>query len=164
MLISNSAQFMAEMNVKLAQLVENVMQRLLIELGNIIDENIYNYPSKGSWHGRTGEFKDSWDYSVPTYEFGMITSILSNSNFKFTWDNHRDTLSHGNFWNPLTTQAMDEILNDSCGGGMNFPIRNTYYWDKFESFLNVNFENIVMQESQKLGFPLEQGQIGYIFK
>ena len=63
MLISNSAQFIVEMNVKLAQLVENVMQRLLIELGNIIDENIYNYPSKGSWDGRTGEFKDSSSYA-----------------------------------------------------------------------------------------------------
>ena len=166
MLISNSAQFMTVMNAKVTELIERVMNRIWVELGNIIEERIYSrdYPYTDNWHGRTNQFKDSWNYDTPHYDMGMIMSTLRNDNFNFKWNSDRDEWAHGNGLSPLTVQALDEILNDKCGGGMNFPVRNTYYWDEFERYLSINFDRIVMEEGRAIGLPLTYGQISYIFK
>src|SRR5574344_156405 len=111
MLISNSAQFMTVMNAKVTELIERVMNRIWVELGNIIEEKIYSrdYPYTDGWNGRTGEFKDSWNYDTPHYDMGMIMSTLRNDNFNFTWNSDRDEWAHGNGLSPLTVQALDEI-------------------------------------------------------
>ena len=167
MLISNSAQFMTVMNAKVTELIERVMNRIWIELGNIIEEKIYSrdYPYTDNWHGRTNEFKDSWNYDTPHYDMGMIMSTLRNDNFSFTWNSNRDEWSHGNSWNPLTVQALDEILNDRQGGeNFGFPALQSHYWDEFQRYLSINFDRIVMEEGRAIGLPLTYGQISYIFK
>ena len=162
MLISNSAQFISVVNTRLQVALSGIMQRLLEELQLIIDEDIYSYPSpNGAWHGRTGQFRESWGYDVPYYDSNMLMSVLSNQGFAFTWNTERDTVSHGNFSDPLTVQAMNEVLNDKCGSGMNFPIHNTHYWDNYLRFLSVNFERIALEECHRAGLPVENSPFGY---
>ena len=161
MLISNSAQFVSAVNARLEVALNGIMQRLLIELQATMDEDIYSYVSEGSWHGRTNQFRESWDYDVPYYDSDMLMSVLSNNGFNFTWNNDRDTVSHGNFSSPLTVQAMNEVLNDKCGNGMNFPVNNTYYWDNYLRFLDTNFDAIAIQECHKAGLNLEYSPFSY---
>ena len=161
MLISNSAQFMSVVNESLHMALSGIMQRLLEELQAIMDEDIYSYVSDGAWHGRTREFRESWNYDAPYYDSNMLMSVLSNQNFGFTWNHERDTVSHGNFDSPLAVQAMNEVLNDKCGSGMNFPIHNTHYWDNYLRFLSVNFERIALEECRRAGLPVENSPFGY---
>lgn len=160
MLINNSIEFQAIINMKMSVVLSNVMEKLLFELGNIIDEEVYSYESDGAWDGRTMEFKNSWTTSMPTLMDGWWTSTLDNQGFNFTHNTERDSWAHGNGWSALTVNQLNEIIDNRSGGSnFGFPSLKRPYWKKFLTFCDTSLESIFQQECVKQGLPLEYSTV-----
>ena len=159
-MINNAIELQAKLNIEISIVLGRVMDRLLLELGNIIDEEVYSYESDGQWDGRTFEFKNSWTTSVPTMMGGWIESILDNQNYNFTWNSQRDKWSHGNFWDDLTVNELNEIIDNRQGGSnFGFPSLKRPYWNRFLLFCDTSLERIFKEEMIKQGLPIEYARI-----
>ena len=159
MLISNSAQFEMVLNLSLQEALRRTMKRLLDELKEIIDREVYSYPNpNGDWDGRTGQFGESWDSTEPQLLDGWMQSTLSNENFNFVWNNERNMWSHGNYNQPLASaEDLDEIINNRQGGSdFGFPALKRNYWGEFTIFCDLNIEKIFVEECIQLGIPIER--------
>lgn len=157
MLINNSAELNAILNIKIPKALDNTMQRLVLGLQQTIDEEVYSYPyPMGEWHGRTGQFGESWTSDIPQrIASDWWESKISNSNYKFSWNSDRDEWGHGNGYSPLTNDELDEIINERDGGSnFGFPALQRDYWGKYRNWLDENLDKIFKEECIKLGIPL----------
>ena len=167
MLINNPIEFQLQMNMRLQSVVEGIMTRILMELGEIIEEDVYSYPLNGEWQNRTGEFKESWDYSVPTMVGGWCESVLSQDAFGHYTPNHnRGEFSHGNGWSSLFGfDSLNTIINDGLSqSNFNFPaIEARPFWSNFQQWLGLNFDKIVKEQCILNGLPVEMATSFYTF-
>ena len=165
--INNPIEFQMVMNVKMVAVVNGVMKRILDELGNIIDEEVYSYPLDGEWQNRTGEFKQSWDFSVPTIMNNWCESVLSQEAFgHYTPNNNRGEWSHGNGWSSLLGfDSLNNIINDGLSqSNFNFPaIESRPFWNIFQQWLGLNFEKTFKEECISNDLPIEMATAFYTF-
>lgn len=163
MIIKNPIEFQMIMNVKLDLMLKGLMTRILIELGNIIEEEVYSYQLNGDWQNRTREFKDSWDYSMLTMVSGWHESVLSQDAFDhYTPNNNRGEWSHGNGWSSLFNKdSLNEIINNGLEtSNFNFPaIEARPFWDRFIIWLTFSFDGLVKEECLKQGIPIEYASV-----
>lgn len=154
------------MNSKLPLMLDGLMTRILIELGNIIDEEVYSYPLNGAWQNRTGEFKESWDYSIPSMINGWHESKLSQDGFDhYTPNNNRGEWSHGNGWSSIFNKdILNEIINNGLDdSNFNFPaIEARPFWDVFIQWLTLNFDRLAKEEMTKQGIPVEYASVFFV--
>lgn len=153
------------MNTKLPLVIKGVTDALLIELQNIIDENVYRYPNpNGSWDGRTGQFKESWENSVAEMVGGWWESKIDNQSFNFEWNNERDKYSHGNMEKPLeSNDDFNEIIDNRRGGSnFGFPALKRHYWFEFLIFVDTSLESIFRAECIKQGIPVEYASVFFV--
>ena len=152
---SNPIEFQLIVNSALEIALKGTMKALLTKLQSTIESEVYSYQSNGSWSGRTGEFKESWDFSDPSYVNGWYNSVISNEDFNWTWNDERDKYSHGN-WNNMLG-SMPNYLNSIINTGLsnsnyNFPaIQARPYWDMFLLYCETNIDRIFREEWVKTG-------------
>jgi hypothetical protein len=164
MLIKNPIEFQMVMNAKLPLVIKGVTDALLIELQNIIDEEVYSYQSNGSWNGRTGEFKESWDNSVAEMVGDWWESKIDNQSFNFEWNNERDNWNFGNAYKPLeSNDDFNEIIDNRQGGSnFGFPALKRPYWGRFLAFCETSIESIFRAECLKQGIPVEYASVFFV--
>lgn len=156
MVANNSAELLSYINNGVSIALKKTMNRLLIELGNIIDKNVYSYMLTGEWDNRTGEFGDSWDFSeveieTLTTKMSYLSSTISNEDFELTYNNNIGEWSHGNGWSDLTIQELDWIIEQRNGGSnFGFPALKRPYWSEFLTFVDVNLDIIFQEECSKV--------------
>ena len=164
-LANNLVELQAQINMRLPMVVESIMTKMLIELGNIIDEEVYSYPLNGEWQNRTGEFKESWDYSIPTMVGMMCESVLSQDAFGHYTPNHdRNMWSHGN-WNSslLGFDLLNDIINNGLSqSNFNFPaIEARPFWNVFKQWLDINADRLLKEACIENGLPVDMASIFY---
>ena len=167
MVINNPIEFQMVMNTRLVKVMQGVMTRILMELGNIIDEEVYSYSLDGAWQNRTGEFKQSWDFSVPIMVGGWCESVLSQDAFgHYTPNNNRGEWSHGNGWSSLFGfDSLNEIINNGLNqSNFNFPaIEARPFWSVFLQWLDLNINEIFREQCLKNDIPVEMASVFYTF-
>lgn len=165
-LVSSYAELYSNVNAKLEIAIRETSKDLLKELQNIIIREVYSRPSPtgDNWNGRTYEFLESWNRSEPILVGNMVSAIISQDGFDFNWHNERDKWSHGNGWEELSVNALDEIINDGLReSNFNFPaIEARPYFDMFKIYVAENIDRIFMSKCAVLGLPLIK--VGYSFK
>lgn len=161
MIIKNPIEFQMIMNVKLPLVLESVMQKLLIKLQDIIEENVYSYQLTGDWNNRTYEFLNSWTTSIPIKMGNYFESQIDNQAFQFTWANDKDMWSHGNSFQPIeSNDDFNEIIDNRQGdSNFGFPSLQRHYWMEFLLWIDVNLENTFREECLKQGIPIEYATI-----
>ena len=165
MVINNPIEFQMVMNTKLVKVTDGIAKRLLEELQNIIDENVYSYQLTGDWDNRTYEFKNSWTTSVPEWIGGWCEAQIDNKNFDFTWENSRNAWSHGNQFSPVeSNDDFNEIIDNRQGGSnFGFPALKRPYWDAWLIWIDMNFDNVVREQCLKNDIPVEMASVFYTF-
>lgn len=161
--ISSFSQLYTEINGKLEFAIDRTINILLKELQQIITRDVYSRPSPSgeNWHGRTYEFLESWNASQPMIVGNVVQSIISQDGYDFSWNNQRDEWSHGNGWQELAINSLDEIINNGLSdSNFNFPaIEARPYWDDFRIYCEENIDKIFMTQCKMLGLPLIK--VGY---
>jgi len=151
------AQFQILVNAKIEQALRKTMEILLVKLKEIIMEEVYSYNSSNeNWNNRTYEFLNSWNTSEPVFIGNVLSSVLSQDGFEFSWNDQRDMWSHGNGLYPLFTEFLDDIINDGLGeSNFNFPaIEPRPYWTRFEAYCDLNVLSIFATQCALVGLPL----------
>ena len=162
----------AYMNLRFAEALDNTMERLLIKLRELIDENVYGWESPamqpwGLFHGetlsrtsgqRTGEFYDSWQRSKSVIMGNMITGEISQA----------VEMLHQYFrGGHIVHEDADELAGIIENRGLyNFGYADGVdrdYWSPFKEYVELNLEKIWVEECVKLGLPISSGISG-VFK
>lgn len=169
MVINSSAEFLMAMSSGVNIALNKTMDKLLLELGNIIDKNVYSYVLTGDWDNRTGQFGKSWSYSdvetIPiTGNVISMFSTLSNDNFELESNNNSGEWSHGNGWSDLTIQELNHIVEDRGGtSNFGFPALKRPYWGEFINYVNANLELIFQEECSKVLPTMSVGTFSSFF-
>ena len=165
MVINNPIEFQTVMSIKMPLVTDGIAKRLLEELQNIIDENVYSYQLTGDWDNRTYEFKNSWTTSVPEWIGGWCEAQIDNQNFDFTWENSRNAWSHGNQFSPVeSNDDFNEIIDNRQGGSnFGFPALKRPYWNEWLMWIDMNFDNVVREQCLKNDIPIEMASVFYTF-
>lgn len=167
MVFNNLIQYNTYVNEKLSIALDNTMDRLLIELQNIIEKEVYGWisPSEFPWSmdslgrgdvgvrtgQRTGQFLDSWESKksvmIGNILQGEISQAIDIMQQFFNDDNievHKD---------------RDNLANIiSSGKGYNFGqcFEPRDFWSEFKSYVTLNLFNIFEQECLALGLPMQK--------
>ena len=126
--------------------MNEVMKTLLMKLQDIIEENVYSYQSTGEWDGRTGQFKNSWTYSVPQWIGNYCESQIDNDDFEFKWVSDVNMWAHGNNAQPIgSNDDFNEIIDNRQGGSnFGFPALSRPYFSEFLVWTDLNLQNIFL--------------------
>lgn len=146
------AQLEAMVNASLVIALDKTMDRLLIELQNIIEKTVYDWESPSSipWSiNRTGQFLDSWQV-VSSQIVGLMVQSEINQAIDvmkqfFIGDKevHEDR------------ENLAEIINS--GVGYNFGQAEGVerdFWNQFETYVETNLFRIFKEECMSVGLPI----------
>ena len=149
---------------RLALALDNTLERLLIELKNIIEEEVYGFesPSARPWGtdydgsvgltsgNRTGQFYESWQTNKAMLVGNMIEGEIGQS---------LGMMQQFMIGNRMVHEDADNLASIiESGQGYNFGQCNIsrQYWDRFTSYTLLSLNNIFIEECTKVGLPLQK--------
>lgn len=162
---NNYIQFEAFVGARLSLALDNTLDRLLIELQNIIESTVYGTisPSARPWGvdsdgtvgltsgNRTGQFYDSWQSSKSVVLGNLIEGEISQA---------MDVMQQFMVGGRMVHEDGSNLANIiESGLGYNFGQMEGIgreFWSEFTTFCLTNLENIFVQECAKVGLPLQR--------
>lgn len=165
----NLAQLEALINTQLMVALDNTMDRLLIELQNIIESEVYGWesPSEYPWSmdslgrgnigitsgQRTGEFLESWQ----THKSKLL-GLMAEAEISQAIDVMNQIFSGGHMVHE-DRENLAGIINSGSGYNFGQCYVARPYWDKFIIYVTLNLSNIFESECIKLGLPITKATI-----
>lgn len=153
-MVGNAIELQALFNAKLMVALDKTMERLLIELQNLIQSEVYGWESSSfnPWSiNRTGQFLDSWQTVKPVMLGSLIQGEINQAIEKM------EQFMIGNEMVHEDRDNLAEILN--TGDGYNFGMSNGIpkpYFDKWIQYVNENLETIFMEECIQVKLPIQR--------
>lgn len=153
-MVGNAIELQALFNAKLMVALDNTMERLLKELQNLIQIEVYGWksPSFNPWSvNRTGQFLDSWQTVKPVMLGSLIQGEINQA---------IEVMEQFMIGNDMVHEDRDnlaEILN--TGDGYNFGMSDGIpkpYWDKFMDVVNNSLEIFFYEECIQVGLPIQR--------
>lgn len=164
MIVKSRAELISAWQSKMSVVIDNVAQKLVDKLLQIIDETVYSY--NGNFvDNRTYQFRDSWEHSKPIIQGKLVSSEIFQ-NF-LTMTAVPELFIHGSEYNngELVVNELNEIINNGLVGKKtiaNFPqIEARPFWDEFQKYLDENFEQIFIKECIAQGLTITQNNTGF---
>jgi len=150
---------------RLALALDNTLERLLIELKNIIEEEVYGFesPSARPWGtdydgsvgltsgNRTGQFYESWQTNKAMLVGNMIEGEIGQS---------LGMMQQFMIGNRMVHEDADNLASIiESGQGYNFGQCDEprEFWQPFVTYVLLNLDNIFFEECAKVGIPLQKG-------
>ena len=157
------------MNLRFAEALDNTMERLLIKLRELIDENVYGWesPADKPWGlfdnqdlsrtsgYRTGEFYDSWQRSKSVITGKMISGEISQATEMLHQYFRGGHIVHEDVEDLASIIENRGLYNFGYADGV-----DRSYWQPFREYCELNLEKIWVEECVKLGLPISMGISG----
>ena len=148
---------------RLALALDNTLERLLIELKNIIEEEVYGFesPSARPWGtdydgsvgltsgNRTGQFYESWQTNKAMLVGNMIEGEIGQS---------LGMMQQFMIGNRMVHEDADNLASIiESGQGYNFgQCGSRQYWSIFTEYCLLSLNKIFIEECLKVGLPLQK--------
>lgn len=158
-------QYEAFVGARLSLALDNTLDRLLIELQNIIESTVYGWKSPNSrpWGAdmvgdvgltsghRTGQFYESWQANKSIIVGNMVVGEINQA---------IDVMQEMMLGGVLVHEDADNLAGIiNSGVGYNFGQAEGVsrdYWNQWMTFVVANLDGILMEECAKLGVELQR--------
>ena len=154
--INSQEQLDAYLRVVLTKALENTMKITLDKLYRIIDKDVYGWVSRSQdpWApNRTFQFRDSWESTKVKETKTMLKASINQRLTTMGLRTINGVQIH------TDRKDLAEIINDNQFDRYQFgDVRadnpKTPFWDEFEKYCEVAFEETFRQECKKLGLEV----------
>lgn len=154
--INSQEQLDAYLRATLTKALENTMKITLDKLYKIIDKDVYGWVSRSSdpWApNRTFQFRDSWEKSRVKETKTMLKASISQRITTMGLRTINGVKIH------TDRKDLTEIINSNDYdryqfGDVSPDNPKTPFWDEFEKYCEVTFEETFRQECKKLDLDI----------
>lgn len=146
-MVNSIEEFEIIVNQRIQEALDNTMQKLLDELINIVQVEVYNAYTPLAYD-RTGQFKDSWEKTKTQLQQNISSCEIFQNYSTMVWNpNATPFPQHGTTSRPLAENELNNIIEN----GLGIPNFKRPFWTKFEQYVESNIYRIFKEECEKVG-------------
>lgn len=153
--IKTLAQFRKILSAKLKEILNNISEKIYIQLLDFIQQDIYDQPYRPKVYQRTKEFKEkAWVKSSAREIAGSITATIKYDGNRLSVDEETYThIDRDRLAEILNRNSVDNWADWDFGRGANAPYPEPFF-DHTLEWINKNWKNLVLEAIKKAGFKM----------